>query len=48
MELNIADSQGEEDCAKRQRVRTGEDSQDKVDSSTGEQELAEAKNKPQF
>jgi hypothetical protein len=48
MELNIADSQGKEDCAKRQRVRTGEDSQDKVDSSTGEQELAEAENKPQF
>jgi hypothetical protein len=48
MELNITHSQGEEDCAKRERVRTGEDSQDKVDSSVGEQELAEAENKPQF
>jgi hypothetical protein len=48
MELNITHSQGEEDCAKRQRLRTGEDSQDKVDSNVGEQELTEAENKPQF
>lgn len=48
MEWDIADSQGEEDCAKRQRVRTGEGSQDKVDSSVGGEELAEGENKPQF